>query len=169
MYQLGDIVVVKDKMQSGYKYELVAPAGGDFDHMFAPFFSPEEMLALGVFEGKYCNDCRQELPEKWFEDASVGDVADPTFNYFGVKSRQALSVWRQRGWIHTPDPRGLFQWYCRYWLGRRMQRNDELQIRRWRAFRRHAGQVQANCKAGDLSCRPRQRQSLLQWAHNPFI
>jgi len=169
MYRIGDIVVVNDRMQTNYRYEIVARSGRDFAEGFEPHFSPKEMLELGVFEGKYCNDCRDELPKSWFASAKISDVADPALNYFGIKSRQSLSVWREKGWIYGHDPRGWFQWYCRYYLGRRIPEVDEKQIKRWRAFARHAGQVRANCDPGDWTCRPRQRQGLLQWAHDPFI
>lgn len=169
MYAVGTIVKVSDTMQRGYSYEIVAPAGKKFADGFAPRFTPKEMLELGVFEGKYCNDCRPELPEAWFRKAKVSDIADPRLNYFGVKSRQSLAVWRRKGWIIGPDPRGWFQWYCRYYLGRRIPGVDSRQIARWRGFARHAAQVRANCMPGDISCRPRQRQALLQWSYDPFI
>lgn len=160
---------VEDKMQSGYAYGLSAPAGEQFAVGFEPHFTPKEMLAMGVFEGKYCNDCRGEFPANWFERAKIGEQADVEHNYFGVKSRQPLSVWKQKGWIYGPDPRGWFQWYCRYYLGRRLPEIDAIQIKRWRAFARHAGQIRANCPPGDIFCRPRQRQGLLQWSYDPFI
>jgi hypothetical protein len=166
---IGDTVHVEDTMQSGYAYELAAGEGEDFAEGFSPHFSPREMLEQGVFEGKYINDCRAEFPESWYEKARLSDKPDPALNCFGVKSRQPLIVWRQKGWIYGPDPRGWFQWYCRYYLGRRLPEIDAIQIRRWRAFARHAGQVKANCDPGDIFCRPRQRQALLQWAHDPFI
>lgn len=162
-------IEVNDRMQSGYRYRLGAPEGASFDPDFQPFHSPAEMLALGVFEGKYMNDCREEFPENWFEKAKLSAVADPEVNYFGIKSRQPLSHWRDKGWIHGPDPRGWFQWYCRYYLGRRLPEVDQIQIKRWRGFARHAGQIRANCHPGDIFCRPRQRQALLQWAYDPFI
>lgn len=168
-YSVGDRVVVNDKMQSDYTYKLVAPRGQDFAAGFEPFYSPKEMLEMGVFEGKYCNDCRDELPEEWFTDAKISDIPDIDLNYFGIKSRQPLSVWQDKGWIYGPDPRGWFQWYCRYYLGRRLPLIDDKQIKRWRAFRRHAGQIRANCEEGDMTCRPRQRQGLLQWSYNPLI
>lgn len=156
-------------MQRGYQYTLAAPVGKKFAHTFTPYLSPKQMLELGVFEGKYLNDCQKEFPADWFTNAKLSDVADESINCFGIKSRQPLSVWRNNGWIIEPDPRGWFQWYCRYYLGRRIEGVDEKQIKRWRAFSRHAGQIKANCLPHDLSCRPRQRQALLQWAYDPFI
>lgn len=166
---LGDVIEVDDTMQTGYRYVLAAAPGGDYAAGFNPRFTPREMLELGVFEGKYCNDCVGELPAEWFAKARIGEMPDPARNRFAVKSRLPLSEWRRRGWILDPDPRGWFQWYCRYYLGRRIPEIDEVQVKRWRAFARHAGQIRANCAPGDLACRPRQRQALLQWSHDPFI
>lgn len=169
MYDIGDGVVVNDRMQRDYAYRIDAPMGQDFAPEFEPRYTPQEMLELGVFEGKYLNDCRPELPADWFANARIAEVADPALNCFGVKSRQPLSHWRRKGWIIGPDPRGWFQWYCRYFLGRRLAEIDARQIKRWRAFRRHVAQVRANCEPGDVWCRPRQRQALLQWSYDPFI
>jgi hypothetical protein len=168
-YRVGDTIVAYDRMQRGYRYELVAPVGVDFAPDFKPYVSPGEMLELGVFEGKYCNDCRVELPGDWFDKARIASRPDPKLNHFGVKSRQSLRDWREKGWIIGPDPRGWFQWYCRYYLGRRLPEIDAIQIGRWRSFARHAAQVRKNCMSGDVFCRPRQRQALLQWAYDPFI
>ncbi|MEP5090965.1 MAG: hypothetical protein ABJR23_16180 [Paracoccaceae bacterium] len=156
-------------MQRNYSYELTAAVGADFSPNFSPHFTPQEMLEMGVFEGKYLNDCGQELPESWLLNAQLSQKPDITLNHFGVKSRQPLSVWRDKGWIYGPDPRGWFQWYCRYYLGRRLPEIDRTQIARWRGFARHAGQIRANCYPGDVFCRPRQRQALLQWSYDPFI
>lgn len=163
------IIKVNDKMQMGYHYQLAAIAGEDFASNFKPFFTPPKMLEMGVFEGKYCNDCINEFPRHWFENAKISEVPKVDINYFGVKSRQSLNIWKQKGWIFGPDPRGWFQWYCRYYLGRRLPEIDKIQIQRWRAFARHAGQIRANCYPGDIFCRPRQRQALLQWSYDPFI
>ena len=169
MYKIGDIVVVNDKMQRSYEYVISSLAGTGFKDGFEPYHTPQEMLEMGVFEGKYCNDCRPELPDDWLVDAKISLTPDPSLNYFGIKSRQPLSTWKENGWIVGPDPRGWFQWYCRYFLGRRMPEIDLHQIKRWRAFTRHAAQVRNNCDPGDWTCRPRQRQALLQWAYNPLI
>ncbi len=160
---------VNDTMQTDYSYELVAPAGKAFADNFSPFLTPKQMLEMGVFEGKYLNDCRDEFPSSWYKTAKLSDTPNPELNYFGIKSRQPLSVWRAKGWIYGPDPRGWFQWYCRYFQGRRLPDVDEIQIKRWRAFARHAGQIRANCAPGDIFCRKRQRQALLQWAYDPMI
>jgi hypothetical protein len=162
-------IEVNDKMQSGYSYVLSVDTGEDFPIDFKPFYTPAEMLEMGIFEGKYCNDCKSEFPETWFENAKISDLPNVNINYFNIKSRQPLSVWKDKGWIYGPDPRGWFQWYCRYYLGRRLPDIDVIQIKRWRSFSRHAGQIRANCDAGDVLCRPRQRQALLQWSHDPLI
>ena len=169
MPRIGDIIKANDGLQCDYRYRLSAPPGRDFDPGFTPHVSPAELLEMGVFEGKYLNDCRAEFPASWFKRARLSTAPDPTLNYFGVKSRKPLSYWREKGWIYGPDPRGWFQWYCRYWLGRRLPEVDAIQIKRWRAFSRHAAQVRKNCMPADLTCRPRQRQGLLQWAHDPFV
>lgn len=166
---VGAVITVNDAMQTDYVYKLDAPAGKNFDERFSPVYTPKQMLEMGVFEGKYCNDCIDEFPKSWFVKAKTSETPDPALNCFGVKSRQPLSVWREKGWIYGPDPRGWFQWYCRYYLGRRLPEIDTIQIKRQRAFSRHAGQIRANCDPGDVFCRPRQRQGLLQWAHDPFI
>lgn len=160
------IVLVSDKMQRGYRYVLTAPAGRNFHPDFSPELTPKEMLALGIFGGKYLTDCRQEFPPNWFAGAKLSPRRDCSLNYFGVCASQSLSVWRKKGWIHPDDPRGWFQWYCRYYIGRRMPEEDARQIRRWKAMRRHIAQIRAHCAPGNPMCRPRQRQALLQWAYD---
>ena len=162
-------IEVNDKMQTEYSYLLSVGVGEEFPSDFKPFYTPAEMLGMGIFEGKYCNDCKSEFPETWFEHAKISDTPNININYFNIKSRQPLSVWKDKGWIYGPDPRGWFQWYCRYYLGRRLPDIDAIQIKRWRAFSRHAGQIKANCNQGNVLCRPRQRQALLQWSYDPLI
>lgn len=160
-------VIVHDRMQSHYCYELTAREGKDFAPEFRPELTPKEMLKLGVFGGVYMRDCRDEFPGDWFAHAKLSDgKPDAKLNYFGVRAGKPLSVWRAKGWIHPDDPRGWFQWYCRYYRGRRLPEEDSRQIGRWRAFRRHAAQVRKHCEPSDPFCRPRQRQALLQWAYD---
>ena len=159
-------ITVNDRMQVGYVYFLTEPMGRNFDPSFKPELSPKQMLALGVFGGKYMTDCTAEFPADWFTDARLSPTrSDSSLNFFGVAASQPLSVWRAKGWIHPEDPRGWFQWYCRYYLGRRSP-DDPRQIKRWRAMRRHIAQIKKNCPPGDISCRPRQRQALLHWAYD---
>jgi hypothetical protein len=160
-------VHVNDKMQRGYTYELVAPAGRGFAPDFKPELTPAEMLHLGVFGGKYMTDCRKEFPKSWFQHAKLSpNGRDPAQNYFGVDASQPLSVWRKNGWIYRDDPRGWFQWYCRYYMGRRLGDEDTRQIKRWKQIKRHVAQLKRNCDAHDLGCRRRQRQALLHWAYD---
>lgn len=160
-------VTVNDKMQRGYRYVLTEPAGRKFDPEFRPELTPKEMLALGVFCGKYMTDCRKEFPDSWFARARLSPLGrDCALNYFGVGASQPLSVWREKGWIHPDDPRGWFQWYCRYYMGRRNPEEDARQIKRWKAIRRHVAQIKSRCEPGDLMCRRRQRQAVLHWAYD---
>jgi hypothetical protein len=159
-------VIVNDKMQRGYRYVLAKPAGRDFDPEFRPDLTPKQMLELGVFGGKYMTDCRDEFPKSWFTHAKLSpERRDPSLNYFGVDASKPLFYWRAKGWIYPKDPRGWFQWYCRYYRGRRCP-DDERQIERWKAMRRHVAQLRKHCGKGDIHCRRKQRQVLLHWAYD---
>ncbi len=159
-------VVVNDLMQHDYRYLLTEPEGENFDERFKPELSPQQMLAMGVFGGKYMTDCRDEFPEQWFDHAKLSPgFRNPELNFFNVDASKPLSYWQEKGWIHEDDPRGWFQWYCRYYLGRRHE-DDDRQIRRWLNMKRHISQLKKNCIRGDLLCRPRQRQALLHWAYD---
>ncbi len=163
-------VIVNDKMQKGYSYELVTPTGKQFDSRFKPQLTPKQMLALGVFGGIYMRDCTKEFPSDWFTKAKFADKdsmkRDPKLNCFGVNASQPLSVWRKNGWIYKDDPRGWFQWYCRYYMGRRIPKEDDRQIKRWVNMRRHITQIANNCRPGDIFCRRKQRQAVLHWAYD---
>ncbi len=156
-------------MQKGYKYELTAPTGKRFDPRFKPQLTPKQMLTLGVFGGVYMRDCTKEFPADWFTKAKFQKKGtyrqDPQLNLFKKNASQSLQVWREKGWIHKDDPRGWFQWYCRYYMGRRGS-DDERQIKRWFLMRRHVRWLQNACRVGDTFCRPRQRQALLHWAYD---
>ena len=187
-FKAGDTIQVWNKMKKSYSYTLAVDPGTNL--AFKPYATPGEILAMGAFEGKYLNDCLLEVPAEWFWNAIMLDKLRPgepdvSVNLLGVDSRQPLSFWVKSGWVPgsgkkgmhpelsdpkiNPDERGWFQWYCRYWMGRRLPVLDKIQISRWSAFTRHAGQIKANCSPGDIECRPRQRQGLFQWSHNPFL
>lgn len=179
------VIKVKDKMQqltytltykcgTNLKNGGVDASGNRIKYNFEPFYTPKQMLSMGVFEGKYINDCEHEFPIEWYSMAKKRDKlrpkhADPSVNYFKIKSRLSLQEWLKRGWIPVHDKdkdiRGWFQWYCRYYLGRRIPEVDAIQIKRWASFKRHFAQVEKHAK-GQLDKRPKQRQALLQWSWN---
>jgi hypothetical protein len=163
------MIIVNDKIQKNYKYYLTEAMGKNFQNDFQPELTPKQMLQLGVFGGRYMRDCRQEFPSNWFIKAKLHPRGkpghSPKLNFFGVDASQPLYVWQKKEWLHPDDPRGWFQWYCRYYMGRRHE-DDKRQIKRWRAFRRHYSAVRIHCHQGDWDCRPRQRQALLHWAYD---
>lgn len=160
------IVIVNDKMQRNYRYVLTQPIGKNFASDFKPELTPKEILELGAFGGKYMTDCQKEFPKSWYQKAKLcSEKHDPKINFFKVNASQPLSVWRKKGWINKDDPRGWFQWYCRYYMGRRHP-DDLRQIKRWKAIKRHIAQVKKNCPKGNYSCRPKQRQAILHWAYD---
>lgn len=163
-------IIINDKMQSGYIYNLTEKIGKNFDESFNPELTPKEMLMLGVFGGKYMTDCRDEFPRDWFHNAKLSLCKKNTdLNFFKVDASLPLADWVNKGWIYHEDPRGWFQWYCRYYMGRRIQEEDNRQIKRWRAIKRHVGAIKKNCKPEDLNCRKKQRQALLHWAYDSRV
>jgi len=163
-------VIVNDKMQKDYTYHRTEPIGDNFAPQFKPELTPQQMLELGVFGGKYMTDCAAEFPGDWFVKAKFcSEFHNPNLNFFGVNASQPLSVWRKKGWIYHEDPRGWFQWYCRYYMGRRIPSEDERQIKRWLGIKRHIAQVKKNCFPGDLTCRPKQRQAILHWGYDSSL
>lgn len=161
------IIIVNDKMQKNYRYQISEPSGKNFASDFKPELSPKEMLELGVFEGVYMRDCQDEFPASWFKHAKLAEgKKDKKLNYFQVSASMPLSYWQKKGWLYKDDPRGWFQWYCRYFQGRRLEEEDRRQIKRWRAIKRHVSPIKNNCRVGDISCRPRQRQAVLHWAYD---
>lgn len=163
---MNKIVKINDKMQKG-EYELTQEPGENFDPEFKPELSPKELLEMGIFGGKYMTDCTDEFPSDWFENAKLSpEKKDISLNYYQVDASLSLKAWQEKGWIHSGDPRGWFQWYCRYYYGRRLPEEDQIQIKRWKAIKRHAGAIKKNCEKKDQSCRKKQRQTLLHWAYD---
>ncbi|MBE38371.1 MAG: hypothetical protein CMP50_07015 [Flavobacteriales bacterium] len=163
-------IIVNDMMQTNYSYSLTEPIGHNFHFEFQPQLSPEEMLSMGVFGGRYMTDCRDEFPKSWFLNAKLSpNIKNINLNYFQVDASLPLSSWRNKGWLYKDDPRGWFQWYCRYYMGRRIVSEDLRQIKRWKAMRRHIGAIKKYCVLGDLDCRKKQRQALLHWSYDSRI
>jgi hypothetical protein len=150
---LRRVVIVNDKMQQGYRYELSAPAGRDFDPQFRPDLTPEQMLELGMFCGKYLTDCRDEFPASWFARARLSPSRrDCSLNCFGADASQPLSEWRRKGWIHPDDPRGWFQ--CIAAITWAAVCRTRTQIGRWQAMKRHVSQIRKHCEPGDMPAAP---------------
>tara|TARA_B100001029_G_C15042061_1_gene444374 strand:+ start:840 stop:1301 length:462 start_codon:yes stop_codon:yes gene_type:complete len=141
----------------------------DFYKIFKPQLTPKEMLELGVFGGAYFGLKIKEFPDSWFKKAKLSKDFDVNLNRFKIKAGLSREHWIEKGWIFEEDPLGWFQWYCRFTLGRRLPHIDEIQIKRWKNFTRHVKAIKKNCETGDLSCRKRQRQAILQWAYDPLI
>ncbi|PIR54977.1 hypothetical protein COU74_04550 [Candidatus Peregrinibacteria bacterium CG10_big_fil_rev_8_21_14_0_10_36_19] len=157
---------INDKMQKGH-YFLSEEVGKNFDPSFKPELTPKEMLKLGVFGGKYMTDCKKEFPEDWFKEAKLSPKRrNIELNFFKVDASLPLKEWQKKGWIHPQDPRGWFQWYCRYYMGRRTPEEDQRQIKRWKAINRHIAAIKKNCTPKDLNCRKKQRQAVLHWAYD---
>ena len=153
-------------MKKIYKKKLV---NLDFYKIFKPELTPKEMLELGVFGGSYFGNKIKEFPKSWFKNAKLNKDFDASLNRFRVKSGLSREHWIEKGWIFKEDLLGWFQWYCRFCNGRRIPHIDKIQIKRWKNFRRHVSAIKKNCEKGDLGCRRKQRQAILQWAYNPFI
>jgi len=141
----------------------------DFYKIFKPQLSPKKMLELGVFGGAYFGLNIKEYPKSWFLKAKISKNFDVNLNRFRVASGLSREHWIKKGWIFKQDPLGWFQWYCRFSLGRRIAHIDEIQIKRWKNFTRHVKAIEKNCETGDLTCRRRQRQAILQLAYDPHI
>ena len=141
----------------------------DIYKIFKPEISPKKMLELGVFGGSYFGSKIKEYPKTWLQKAKLSKSFDVNLNRFKVKSGLSREHWLEKGWIFNEDSLGWFQWYCRFSMGRRIPHIDEIQIKRWKNFKRHVIAINKNCEEGDLNCRRKQRQAILQWAYNPFI
>jgi hypothetical protein len=130
------------------------------DHIskFKPLLTPYEMLELGVFDGSYYEEYSD------FKDAPVVRKK----NLFASDVSSSKDTWIRNGWITPEDPLGWFQWYVRFWHGRRVESVDKFQIGRWCSFvARHGAQVKKNGN-GDSKKRVRQRQCLIHWAADPI-
>lgn len=126
---------------------------------FKPLFTPYQMLELGVFDGTYFKGNYIDFEK---------EVLVSPDNLFMENASQPMSVWLEKGWITEEDPLGWYQWYTRYFHGRRLEELDKWQMNRWKSFvARHSGQVLKNGQ-GDMNVRRKQRQALLHWGADPI-
>lgn len=165
-------------------------AFGDYPE-FRPNLSPDQIFRAGAFGGTYYRPITsksakrsfpvgvyREFPPDWFDGIDVSRaVASGTYrkevNKYGVKSGNDLDFWENKGWMRSQDPYGWFQWYCRFYLGRRSD-DDNRQVSRWvkaigdkgrwRTFL--VGQcVKKGAAWDDASASPVTRQTLLHWGY----
>lgn len=157
---------------------------------FLPNMTPKEVLQAGSFGGTYYRPIKsgvtgksysgvwKELPKDWLEGLNIGkQVSSPTYdekvNTYKVKCGGSLEMWESSGWIHKQDPYGWFQWYCRFYQGRRSA-DDERQIGRWLRCAGIQGRwrnnliskcVKSGCCFDNVGISPVVRQTLQHWGY----
>ena len=159
---------------------------------FKPNLSPHQILKMGAFGGTYfrpiyssvtkkhykSEDVIEEYPKSWFKGIDIKKMVispkyDKKVNKYGVKCGSELEDWEKSGWMHKQDPYGWFQWYCRFYMGRRTD-DDERQIKRWLALAGPKGRFKnrlvnmikkKDAKYDDESISPVIRQTLLHWGY----
>ena len=152
----------------------------ELHNSFKPMLTPKQMLYKGIFGGTYFNQLvdYRIFPKDWFKDLEESYYVSKKYlvkiNLFKIKSGQTQEEWQEKGWIHQDDPRGWFEWYCKYYIGRRHE-DDIRQIKRWLALCGPKGRIRNAIynkifKSGlkienskDIS--PRIQQSLLHWSY----
>jgi len=148
-----------DPLQPNYAYRIDPEANYHPD--FQPDLSPAQVLMLGAFGCGYFERHRRftkEFPH--LPDVCSNSHPDPEHNYFNVQASMSRREWERRGWMHKDDPRGWFQWYCRYDMGRR-HADDERQIKRWNNFKTR--KLRAIGGDTNLNNHLATRQGLLHW------
>lgn len=163
----------------------------DIHDQFKPNRTPKRVFQMGAFGGTYFRPIYSSVTGKnykagnvirefkgWFkgmdiEKKIISEKYDKKVNKYGVKCGSSLEAWEDSGWIVEQDPYGWFQWYCRYYKGRRTS-DDERQIKRWLALagpngrfrRRLMNEIIKKKKTyDDISVSPVIRQVLLHWGY----
>jgi hypothetical protein len=164
----------------------------DIHTQFKPNKTPQQVFKMGAFGGTYFrpihssitgkdytpSEAMKGLPKPWFEGIDIknkitSDTYDKKINKYKVKSGSSLEAWETSGWIDKQDPYGWFQWYCRYFNGRRTA-DDERQISRWLKLAGPNGRfrrtlmnkiIKKQTTYNDISVSPVIRQVLLEWGY----
>lgn len=184
---VGQIIYSAKEPTRNKKGELVFP---DFPE-FHPNMTPKEVLQAGSFGGtyfrpiyssvtgkQYKDEAFLELPKDWTEGLNIkkkvtSSKYDEAVNTYKVKCGGSLEMWEESGWIHKQDPYGWFQWYCRFYQGRRSA-DDERQVGRWLRCAGPTGRWKNNlimkCYRGgaqynDPNISPVVRQTLQHWGY----
>ena len=159
---------------------------------FLPNVSPKDVFKKGAFGGTYfrpiyssitnkhyfSKNVINEYPKSWFTGLTIDKQVtssnyDKSINKYNVKCGSSLEEWEDAGWIHKQDPYGWFQWYCRFYRGRRTN-DDRRQIDRWLKLAGPKGRFRKRlinmihkkkAKYNDYSVSPVIRQVLLHWGY----
>lgn len=158
---------------------------------FHPNRTPEEVLRAGSFGGTYFRPISSAVTNIHYNPTAVlKDTVQPAWidglnksimltstkyntsiNKYKVKCGGSLGMWESSGWIANSDPYGWFQWYCRFYSGRRCS-DDARQISRWCKSAGLKGRFRsqicnkilaANTTCDDVKISPVIRQTLLHW------
>lgn len=157
---------------------------------FHPNRTPEDVLRAGSFGGTYFRSIvsavtnirysgqdvlKDTVPKEWISGIPLSNLTamnyKPAVNRFGVKCGGSLGMWESSGWIVDSDPYGWFQWYCRFYQGRRCS-DDARQLSRWCKSAGPKGRfrsqlcnkiIAANTKCDNRAISPVIRQTLLHW------
>jgi len=158
---------------------------------FKPNLSPHQILKMGAFGGTYfrpiyssvtkkhykSEDVIKEYPKSWFKGIDIEKMVtsskyDKKVNKYGVKCGSELEDWEKSGWMHEQDPYGWFQWYCRFYMGRRIKEEDDRQISRWLGLGRFKNRLYGMIEKkkgieslNDITISPVIRQVLQHWAY----
>ena len=112
---------------------------------FRPNISLNEVIKKRAFGETYFRNIYFSVTDEWYETSFrefdvLEDIDqnyyclnyyDVSVNKYGVKCVTSLRFWENKGWINPMDPYCWFQWYFRYWIGRRSV-DDEREINRWK-------------------------------------
>ena len=184
-----DAVVLKERMPIPTKNKQGELVFKDYPD-FRPNLTPKEVLHRGSFGGGYFRRIKsavtgetysgayKEFPTDWFKDLNIPrEITSAQYrldvNRYKVKCGGSLDMWESSGWISPIDPYGWFQWYCRFYLGRRST-DDQRQISRGLGVcgkkGRFRNQLIGMCsrtqkRFDDPSVSPVIRQSLQHWGY----